>query len=79
MIVKLVTSNSNRRKCRYLTCQSNPDFITPAGRIKSGTTCAAITTNDATGFHTAYYCRECIDKVYKDIKAVLNSDLWIFK
>lgn len=69
---------SGRAKCRNRSCQKKPEYISANGRIKSGTTCAAITMDSAAGFNTSYYCRECIEIIYEDIKKILNPKLWVF-
>ena len=70
---------SGKCKCRGLDCQRNPDFISKGNRIKKDTVCAAIQAQSGVGWNTSYYCRECITKLYQDIKKVLNPDLWIFQ
>ena len=30
------------------------------------------------GTVTEIYCRECIDKLYRELKPILNSKLWVF-
>jgi len=69
---------SGKSKCRYHTCLNKDDYINDKGRIKKGTVCAAITTDGAAGYHTSYYCRDCIEKIYTDIKKILNPALWAF-
>lgn len=66
--------SSDRGICRYDECQNNPKYINDLGRIKKDTTCVRIHINGI----TAFYCRECIDKIYEDMRKVLNSKLWIF-
>lgn len=55
-----------------------PDYINERGCIKKDTTCAAITMSSAAGRNTSYYCRDCIDLVYEDIRKILNPKLWVF-
>jgi hypothetical protein len=70
---------SGRAFCRSRDCKHLPEYITEkTHRIKTGTTCAAITMSSAAGWNTSYYCRDCIDKLYLDIKTILNPALWIF-
>lgn len=69
---------SGASKCRGPDCSMNPDYLTDKGRIKRGTTCVAITMGSAAGYNTSYYCRDCIDKIYDDIRKVLNPKLWVF-
>jgi hypothetical protein len=69
--------SSGRAICRNQTCKSNPLYIKD-GRIKSGTTCAVIGMSSAGGWNRSFYCRECIDEIYLDLKTKLNPALWIF-
>jgi len=69
---------SGRTKCRHLRCVNKQEYINEKGRIKKGTICAAIATDGAAGYHTSYYCRDCIDLIYIDIKKILNPALWAF-
>lgn len=69
--------SSGRSKCRHPKCRKLLEFITD-DKIKANTTCAAIVFKSAFGECTAFYCRDCIDFVYNDIKSVLNSNLWAF-
>lgn len=69
---------SGRAKCRNNSCKKKEEYISANGRIKSETTCAAITMDSAAGFNTSYYCRDCIEVIYEDIKKILNPKLWIF-
>jgi len=78
MRVGLEIDISGRRKCRYHNCDKNPEYIAQNGRIKKGTTCAWISVEDASGSSCGYYCRGCIDKVYADLKKILNPNLWVF-
>jgi hypothetical protein len=70
--------SSGRAKCRHDGCEQKEEYISAAGRIKTGTTCAAIGTDGAGGYHTSYYCRDCIDKIYVEMKKILNPALWVF-
>lgn len=69
---------SGKAICRNRNCQKKTEYISENGRIKSQTTCAAITMQSAAGFNTSYYCRDCIDQLYQDIKKILNPQLWVF-
>jgi hypothetical protein len=69
---------SGRAKCRHEQCQRKTEYINEKGRIKSGTTCVWISTEGAGGWHTSYYCRDCVDKIYEEMKKILNPKLWIF-
>jgi hypothetical protein len=44
-------------------------------RIRRKTTCLVVSTQ----FGTEYYCRDCIDTLYRQLKPSLDSKLWIFK
>lgn len=74
-----VTKANGKQMCRYQLCSRNPDYISKTGRIKSGSTCVEIRLDSAAGYNSSYYCRECIDKIYIEMKKVLNPDLWIFQ
>jgi hypothetical protein len=69
---------SGKSKCRHENCSHNPEFITDKGRIKAGTTCVWISTQGPSGWHTSYYCRDCVSKIYEEMKKILNPNLWIF-
>lgn len=69
---------SGKAICRSKTCQKKPEYISENGRIKSQTTCVAITMQSAAGWNTSYYCRDCVEVLYGDIKKVLNPALWVF-
>lgn len=69
---------SGRAKCRNAGCKLKPEYISESGRIKSDTTCAAIRMDSAAGYNTSYYCRDCIELIYEDIKKILNPKLWVF-
>ena len=79
MNVGLEVDKSGRRKCRYSKCNKDPQYIAENGRIKKGTTCAWICVSDAGGSSCGYYCRGCIDKIYAELKRILNPQLWVFK
>jgi hypothetical protein len=70
--------SSGRAKCRSRTCKKKPEYISENGRIKAGTTCVAITMDSAAGWNTSYYCRDCVDQLYEDIRKILNPKLWVF-
>lgn len=71
-------NTSGRRKCRYFKCDKDLQYIGENDRIKKGTICAWISVDDANGSSCGYYCRGCIDKVYSDLKKILNPNLWLF-
>lgn len=67
------------QKCRYPQCGRNPLYISPKGRIIKGSTCANIRLNSAGGSNSSYYCRDCIEKIYIELKTILNPNLWVFQ
>lgn len=67
---------SGLAKCRSESCPKNPEYISKAGRIKSGTTCVCISMQSAAGWHSTYYCRDCIEQIYIDMRKVLDPKLW---
>ena len=69
---------SGRAICRSKDCKKKPEYISEKGRIKADTTCVAIMMDSAAGYHTSYYCRDCIDQLYEDIRKILNTKLWVF-
>jgi hypothetical protein len=69
---------SGRAKCRYEGCQRKTEYISEKGRIKKDTICAWISTQGPGGWHTSYYCRDCIEKIYAELKKILNPNLWVF-
>ena len=75
MKIKL-EKTSGRAKCRNLKCKHNPDYISQAGRIKTGTQCVAITMDSAAGWNTSYYCRDCVEEMYLLLKTYLNPSYW---
>lgn len=75
MIINIEKS-TGRRICRYSNCLKNEKYITKDGKIKKGVVCASVTIQSSSGLSTAYYCRDCIDSLYLDIKKILNPNLW---
>lgn len=73
----VLEKSSGRAKCRAKQCKKLEIYI-EKGRIKKDTICAAITMDSAAGWNTSYYCRDCIDTLYSDIKKILNPALWAF-
>lgn len=74
-----VSSATSKAKCRGNNCKKLPQFINRKGRIKKGTSCAIVGMNTSSGWRTAFFCRDCIDQLYFDMKMVLDPKLWIFK
>lgn len=70
---------SGKAKCRYEKCKRKPEYISVKGRIKKDTTCAWISAQGAGGWHTSFYCRDCIDDIYQEMKKILNPQLWVFQ
>ena len=73
MRIELIKA-SGRALCRSEECKKLPEYVTEKGRIKTDTTCVAITMGSAAGWNTSYYCRDCVDKLYLDIKKILNIE-----
>lgn len=73
----VLSKATGRAKCRHNNCENKPEYI-EKGRIKKGTTCVIVYQSGASGLFAAHYCRNCIDKIYEDMKKVLNPALWIF-
>lgn len=69
---------SGRALCRGKDCKNLPEYM-HKNRIKKDTTCVAIRMESAGGWNTSYYCRDCIDQLYLEMKKALNPSLWIFK
>ncbi len=70
---------SGRAKCRYSKCERKPEFISANGRIIKDTTCIWVGIMGAGGYCSACYCRDCIDKIFVEMKKNLNPNLWVFK
>lgn len=75
---------SEKLKCHNPDCDRNEEHIsffydnkTDKGYIKEGSTYAVLHFKNLISI-TVYLCRGCIDKVYKDFKMTLDSDLWAF-
>ena len=69
---------SGRSKCRCDKCKRLPEYVDEKGIIKKDSTCAAIKTDSCSGSHVSFYCRDCINILYEDIRLILNPKLWIF-
>jgi hypothetical protein len=72
----LLETSSGRTKCRGLTCKKLPEYISEKGRIKAGTKCVCFWMESASGWAGSYYCRDCIDQLYIEMKKILNPNLW---
>lgn len=76
--MKLVLEKaSGRSRCRGFSCKQSPQFVSDTGRIKKDTTCVAISIASASGYTVSYFCRDCIDQLYLDMKKILNPQLWV--
>jgi hypothetical protein len=65
--------------CRSGSCLANPDYInTKTGRIKANTTCAVLAVRSASGVNKSYFCKGCLEKLYNDIRIILDPTLWVF-
>jgi hypothetical protein len=73
-VFKLETSGIH---CANSQCLHNPEYhyniLGHVFHIKQGTTCLYLEM----GGKNETYCRDCIDVVYKKLKPVLDSKLWI--
>ena len=77
MIIKIV--NKPGTMCRGTNCSNDPKYINENGRIRKDSPCAQIMTNGSTGYHSSYYCRNCLEDVLKLVKYTLDPKFWIFK
>jgi hypothetical protein len=74
----ILEKSSGRAICRNRQCNKNPLYISEGGTIKKDTTCVIFIMDSAGGINRSFYCRECVDKIYLDIKTILNPALWSF-
>lgn len=81
MKIKLIVAKNNYHRYAHDECNKDSQFISPTGRIKKGTTCVEITSKQGNSkyHYVSYYCRACIDLIYKDMKTILNPQLWVFQ
>ena len=70
--------SSGKPYCRPPRCKRNSDYIDSNGRIKKDTVCCKITIRTASGSRSAFFCRECLEKIHDEIREKLNPKLWIF-
>lgn len=75
MIVELRKSNG-RARCRFFGCVKDVKYINDKGKIVKGNICAYIII--PTADVGSYYCRGCIDLIFKEMKKHLDTKLWIF-
>lgn len=73
-----IIKSSGRAMCRG-DCKMNPEYVDEKGNIKKGNSCAKITIWGAKGGASAFYCRDCIDTLYEDVRKILNPKLWLFQ
>ena len=69
------------RFCMHESCKKDPQYITPKGRIRKGTTVAVLSHKVNSAYNAEahfYYCRTCIDQLLFDCRMKLDSKLWIF-
>lgn len=78
MWIKIIKATS-KAKCRGIKCKNLPEYINRNGRIRKDTNCAVISISASNGGATAFYCRDCVDQVYMDMRIALDPKLWIFK
>lgn len=69
---------SGRAYCRG-NCSGSSEFINDKGRIKKGTRCAWVSLHGAGGSVVAYYCGDCMPKLYLKIRTELDPKLWGIK
>lgn len=69
---------SGKSICRNGKCKKLPQYISAKGRILKDTTCVVISISGASGWAEAYYCRDCVDQLYLELKTKLNPNLWVF-
>ncbi len=72
------------QQCSYHDCHSLPEYthriLNGADPlIKRDTICARMVIWCGGEQYTRYYCRDCIPRLYEDMKKVLDPNLWIFK
>ena len=78
MKIELVKA-SGKAICRHKDCSKNPDYISgSSGRIKKGTICCFMSVWGANGYTKVFFCRECLEKIYNEVKVKLNPKLWAF-
>lgn len=81
------TMDTSGVSCYNSNCKSLPEYTESFGNgpcIKKGTpyamiTLNMITLNYATDSTINYYCRDCIDYIYKLMKSQIDTNLWAFR
>jgi hypothetical protein len=81
-----IISASGRAICRGEHCKGLPEFIIKLGvfrynnnRIRKDTQCLMITMWSAAGGTTAYYCSDCMNNIYVEMRSVLDPKLRALK
>ncbi len=83
LLSKLVKVNGYGWHCHNSKCDHLEKYheqILSAYQLKIGTISLWIGFNDIfdkTNWHV--YCEDCIDKIYKELKPILDKKLWVFK
>lgn len=88
----MIEANVFKMRCSGLTC-ANPEckhlpeytyhILGNVYFIKVDSVCLRLSNNKIAadngdnGTYVEYYCRDCIDVVYKKLKPILDSKLWI--
>lgn len=86
LFTKLIKIGENDTKyCHNNKCPRNPLYHEKCNRflshtrIKTNTVCAELTIEGYDRTLTVFYCRDCIDLIFKDLKLVFDSKLWAFQ
>lgn len=65
--------------CAHPECKKNPKYMVnilgSVWYIRVDTTVAVVTVG---GSRAEYYCRECIDELFNEVRTKLDSKLWAF-
>ncbi len=79
MKFNVFTAKDNYKSCSHYKCEKDPVYISPTGRIIKGTSCLEVSFHVGRSRFTdkTYYCRKCVDLIFKDMKLNLDSRLWI--
>lgn len=81
--VSIVKMHESGWTCGNPDCQHDPEYnwhvIGSVYHIKAGSLCAMTRIGNGPDSRTEFYCRPCIDEVYKMIKSKLDTKLWAFQ
>lgn len=80
--VEIIKMHESGWSCANPTCPRDPEYVNTiltTHHIKTGTICAMIRIGKRWDTKTVFYCRSCIDDVYKMIKSKLDTKLWSFQ